>query len=268
MASLWNSKDIRGTMVLLGTGTSVGVPMIGCGCPVCVSEDPRNKRLRTSAILGLPEGNLLIDTSPDLRTQLLRAGIGLVHGVVYTHEHVDHLYGLDDLRLFPFALGKPVPLYCEAKVEERIRMAFDYAFLNRAETHPGATPKLDFVRIGLEPFTALGQTFQPVRLMHGPHFEVLGFRFGDIAYCTDTNALTDQAWSCLEGLEVLVLDALRFQPHPTHFCLEEAVAVAERLRPRQTFLTHVGHDLDFEATNRWLPAGVQLAYDGQVIRLV
>lgn len=267
MTQYWKSIDFRGKMILLGTGTSVGVPMIGCSCEVCSSSDEKNKRLRTSAILGLPEGNLLIDTSPDLRTQLLRAGIGIVHAVLYTHEHVDHLYGLDDLRLFPFALGKPVPLFCEAKVEERIRIAFDYAFFTRPETHPGASPKLDFIRIGLEPFDVLGARVQPVRLLHGPHFEVLGFRFGNVAYCTDTNALTDQAWQSLQGLDVLVLDALRFQPHPTHFSLDEAVAVADRLQPRQTYLTHVGHDLDYEKTNRWLPSHVQLAYDGQVINL-
>ena len=267
MPTVWKSIDFRGKMILLGTGTSVGVPTIGCNCDVCNSPDPRNKRLRTSAVLGLPEGNLLIDTAPDLRTQLLREGIGVVHAVLYTHEHVDHLYGLDELRLFPFILGRPVPLYCEAKVEERIRIAFDYAFSDRPDTHPGASPKLEFFRIGLEPFEVLGMRVQPVRLLHGPHFEVLGFRFGNVAYCTDTNRLTDHAWRHLEGLDVLILDALRPSPHPTHFSVEEAVEVAKRLQPKQTFLTHVGHELDFATTNAWLPSGVQLAYDGQVIPL-
>ncbi len=170
--------DFTGEMILLGTGTSVGVPAIGCGCDVCQSGDPKNNRTRCSVILGLPQGNLLIDTSPDLRAQLLREGIGVLHAVLYTHEHVDHLYGLDDLRLIPFAIGGAVPLYCEPVVEQRIRHAFDYAFATRPQTHAGAVPQLELRTIGLEPFEVLGTKIQPIRLQHGPHFQVLGFRFG------------------------------------------------------------------------------------------
>lgn len=259
--------DFTGEMILLGTGTSVGVPAIGCGCDVCQSVDPKNQRTRCSAILGLPGGNLLIDTSPDLRSQLLREGIGVLHAVVYTHEHVDHLYGLDDLRLIPFAIGGAVPLYCEPIVENRIRHAFDYAFSTRPQTHEGAVPNLELRSIGLEPFDVLGATIQPIRLLHGPHFQVLGFRIGKVAYCTDTNFIPEESWPLLEGLDVLVLDGLRFRPHPTHFCVEEALAVAERIQPKQTYLTHVCHDLDYQATNRSLPDRVQLAYDGQRIPL-
>ena len=134
------TTDITGTMILLGTGTSVGVPALGCRCPVCTGGDPRNQRSRASAILGLPEGNLLIDTSPDLRMQLLREGLGIVHAVAYTHEHTDHLMGFDDLRLFQFYLGHPVPIYCNSTVEERLRAAFAYAFDDGPTTHAGATP--------------------------------------------------------------------------------------------------------------------------------
>ncbi len=261
------SIDISGQLVVLGTGTSVGVPTIGCGCPVCTSSNPRNRRTRCGLALGLPEGNLLVDTPPDLRQQLLREGIGIAHAVLYTHEHADHLFGLDDLRLFPFYLGHPVPLYCEETVEHRIRTSFDYAFIDRQQTHAGAVPQLTFERIDTTPFVLLGQRVIPIRLHHGPRFEVLGFRFGNVAYCTDTNGIPDESWPLLEGLDVLILDALRTKPHVTHFSLDEAVAVAERLRPKETYFTHVSHELDYDQTNKKLPTGMQLAYDGQRISL-
>lgn len=267
MPPRFTGVDVRGQMLLLGTGTSVGVPAIGCGCDVCQGGHPKNQRSRCSVVVGLPEGNLLIDTSPDLRMQLLRERIGLIHAVLYTHEHADHIFGLDDLRLFPFYLGHPVPLYCEAKVEDRIRKSFDYAFLERAPTHAGAAPQLTFHPIGREPFSLLGARIAPIPLIHGPRFTVLGFRIGNIAYCTDTNEIPEESWPLLEGLDVLILDALRLTPHITHFSLEEAIAVAQRVRPKQTYFTHVSHDLDFERTNAQLPPGMALAYDGQRIPL-
>jgi phosphoribosyl 1,2-cyclic phosphate phosphodiesterase len=261
------TTDIRGQMVLLGTGTSVGVPMIGCGCTVCLSENPRNKRTRCSAILGLPGGNLLIDTSPDVREQLLRERIGIVHAVLYTHEHADHVFGLDDLRLMQFYLGGRVPLYCEPAVEDRIRKSFDYAFESNTHAHAGAVPQLAFHRIGLEPFEILGARVVPIRMKHGKRFDVLGFRFGNIAYCTDVNAMPPDSMEKLRGLEVLILDALRPRGHATHFSLEQAVEVARELAPRQTYFTHMSHELEHEATNAALPPGMALAYDGQRIQL-
>ena len=261
------NADISGQMVLLGTGTSVGVPAIGCGCDVCRSPNPKNRRTRTSAILGLPGGNLLIDTAPDLRQQLLREEIGLVHAVLYTHEHADHVFGLDDLRLMQFYLGGPVPLYCEQPVEERIRKSYDYAFTNVAGTHRGAVPQLVFQRITTEPFEVLGTRITPVRLRHGPRFDVLGFRIGDVAYCTDVNAVPAESMPLLRNLDVLVLDALRPRTHTTHFSLTEAVAVARELAPRQTYFTHMSHDLEHEATNAALPPEMALAYDGLRIPL-
>lgn len=254
--------DMRGEMVLLGTGTSVGVPAIGCGCEVCLSQDLRNKRLRCGAVLGLPEGNLLIDTPPDLRTQLLRERIGVVHAVVFTHEHADHIFGLDDVRLMPFYLGHAVPLYCEETVELRIRKSFDYAFSDVRPTHTGAVPQLDFQRITVAPFETLGARIQPIRLKHGPRFEVLGFRVGNVAYCTDTNQIPNESWPLLEGLDVLVIDALRDRPHATHFSLDEAIDVARQVRPRRTIFTHLCHELEHVATNARLPAGIELGYDG------
>lgn len=259
--------SIRGEMVLLGTGTSVGVPAIGCNCAVCHSDNPRDKRTRCSVILGLPGGNLLIDTAPDLRTQLLRENIGLVHAVLYTHEHADHLMGLDDLRLFPFYLGHPVPIYCEEAVENRIRQSFDYAFQDRELTHLGAVPQLVLRRITLEPFDVLGMRITPIRLIHGPRFEVLGFRFGNVAYCTDTSAIPPESMELLRGLDVLVLDALRHRPHITHFSLSEAVTIAQQLSPKRTLFTHVSHELPYAETNAHLPPGMELAYDGQRVSL-
>jgi phosphoribosyl 1,2-cyclic phosphate phosphodiesterase len=261
------TTDITGQLILLGTGTSVGVPSIGCPCEVCASTDPKDKRTRCAALLGLPQGNLLIDTPPDLRQQLLREKVGIVHAVLYTHEHADHLFGLDDLRLFPFYLGHPVPLYCEEQVERRIRQSFDYAFPAEEPTHTGAVPQLAFQRIGLAPFDVLGARITPLRLNHGPRFDVLGFRIGNVAYCTDANGIPPESMALLAGLDVLVIDALRHRPHITHFSLEEAIAIAQQLRPQRTIFTHMCHDLGHAATSAVLPAGMELGYDGQCVPL-
>ncbi len=203
----------------------------------------------------------MIDTTPDMRTQLLREQIGRVHSVLYTHDHVDHLYGLDDLRMFPYYLGHPLPIYCEQRVETRIRRAFDYAFEPGAGNYAGGVPQLQINHITLDPFTLLGQPILPLRLKHG-RFEVLGFRIGNVAYCTDTNEIPPESWPLLSGLDVLILDALRPRPHATHFSLEQAVAVSQKLMPRRTIFTHMSHELDHDAANATLPAGMELAYDG------
>ena len=262
-----STTDIRGRMILMGTGTSVGVPAIGCGCEVCTSENPRNHRTRCSVLVGLPEGNLLIDTPPDLRQQLLREHVGIVHSVVYTHEHADHMFGLDDLRLMQFYLGGPVPLYCEQSVEARIWKSFDYAFNAPKDLHRGGVPQLQFQQISTEPFEVLGERVIPIRLKHGKYFDVLGFRIGNVAYCTDVNAIPPESMRQLQGLDVLILDALRRERHSTHFSLEEAVEVAKLLEAKQTFFTHISHDLEHEATNASLPENMALAYDGLSIPL-
>ena len=218
-------------------------------------------------ILGLPGGNLLIDTSPDLREQLLREQIGIVHAVLYTHEHADHIFGLDDLRLMQFHLGGPVPLYCEAAVEARIRKSYDYAFQAPEKLHPGAVPQLCFRPIGLEPFEVLGARVTPIRMKHGKRFEVLGFRIGNVAYCTDTNSIPPASMEQLRGLDVLLIDALRPTGHATHFSLEEAVEIARELAPQQTYFTHMSHELEQKATDSALSPGMSLAYDGMRIPL-
>ena len=214
-------------------------------------------------LLDLPAGRLLIDTSPELRLQLLRERVGFVHAIAFTPAHADHLFGLDDARLFPKAIGGPVPIYCEARVEESIRTIFSYAFHETAARIPqGGVPQIEFVRIepGRE-FRVLGQSVMPIRLHHG-RFDVLGFRVGGLAYCTDVKSIPDESWPLLEGLDVLVLDALRYEPHPTHFTLDEALAAIERLRPQVAYLTHLSHVFDHGAAEAGLPRGVHLAYDG------
>ena len=259
--------DISGKLILLGTGTSVGVPALGCGCSVCTGGKAKNNRTRASAILGLPEGNLLIDTSPDLRTQLLREGIGSVDSVIYTHEHTDHVMGFDDLRLFQFYLDHPVPIYCAKAVEDRLRKAFDYAFDERPATHRGAAPSVDIHRVETESVEILGAKVTPIPLKHGPRFNVLGFRVGDVAYCTDTSEIPPESWPLLQGLDTLVLDGLRYEPHVTHFSIGQAVDVAQRLGAKRTYFTHCACRMDYDQVNADLPDGIELSYDGLQIEL-
>lgn len=254
-------------LILLGTGTSHGVPMIGCDCPTCTSSDPRNQRTRCGALLRTARGNLLIDTPPELRLQLLREGITNVHAVLFTHSHADHLFGLDDLRIFPHYLGHPLPIYCEEAVEWQIRTSFAYAFEPVAMQYPaGAVPQLEFHRIGDEPFEVLGETIVPVRLLHG-RFDVLGFRFGNVAYCTDVKEIPPASAERLQNLDVLILDALRDKPHPTHMSVSESLEAVARLRPKKTYFTHISHNLEHAATNARLPEGIELAYDGLVVEV-
>jgi phosphoribosyl 1,2-cyclic phosphate phosphodiesterase len=267
MPTLQINRNLQNQLIFLGTGTSHGVPVIGCGCVTCRDRNPKNQRGRCSVVLGLPEGNLLIDTPPDLRMQLLREQIGLIHTVIYTHEHADHLFGLDDLRIFANYLGHDLPVYCNEIVEERIRKAYDYAFDDATRHYQaGGLPKLVLQRIGTEPSEILGTRITPIPLQHG-RYASLGFRFGDVAYCTDTNGIPETSRALLQGLDVLILDCLRHRPHPTHFSLEEAVETARQLQPGRTLFTHICHDLEHEATNAVLPPGMELAYDGLVVPL-
>ena len=261
------TTDITGKLILLGTGTSVGVPAIGCRCEVCQSDDPKNKRTRASAILGLPEGNLLIDTSPDLRSQLLREKIGIVHSVIYTHEHSDHIVGFDDLRLFQFYLGHSVPIYCRPKVEARLKSAFDYAFDDAPKTHKGAAPAVKLMDIPETGFKILGADIQPIPLKHGPKFDVLGFRIGNVAYCTDVSEIPESSWHLLQGLDTLVLDALRVDPHITHLSIAQAVEIAQQLEVKQTYFTHCACSVDYRKVNPDLPDGIEVGYDGLQIDL-
>ena len=253
-------------LIFLGTGTSSGVPLLGCDCSVCMSNDPRNHRTRPSVLLEFPAGNLLIDTTPEMRLQLLRERISRVHAIAYTHHHADHLFGLDDARVFPKWIGGPVPVFCEDDTQEYIRRVFSYAFREESRHWPaGFVPKIEFQRVEpYKPFETLGQTLFPVRLHHG-RFNVLGYRVGGLAYCTDVNRVPEETFDALGGLDVLILDALRFDPHPTHLHLDEALRVVERLAPKRAFFTHCSHEFDFDRVEAMLPPHVRLAYDGLAV---
>ena len=178
------------------------------------------------------------------------------------------MIGFDDLRLFQFYLGHGVPVYCNEKVESRLRKAFDYAFSEEAATHPGAAPAVDLHRLDHEPVTILGESIQPIPLKHGPRFDVLGFRIGNVAYCTDVSEIPETSWKYLEGLDTLVLDALRPEPHITHLSIDESIEIAQKLGVRQTYFTHCSCQVDYETVSAYLPSGIALGYDGLRIDLV
>ncbi len=247
----------------MGTGTSVGVPVVGCDCAVCTSDDERNQRTRSGVLVRAPQGEFVIDTGPELRLQLLRSRASLVHAAIFTHSHADHVAGLDDLRIFGFRLESDIPLYCEENVEEAIRRMFSYAFLDRDRlAHRFAAPRFAFRRIVPgESFELLGLSVLPVRLVHG-RLPILGFRIGDVAFCTDVSSIPAESRELLQNLDTLILGALRYKPHPTHLHVEAAVRVARQLAARRTFLTHMAHDLDFQSLSRELPDGIEPAWDG------
>ncbi len=256
------------TITVLGSGTSHGVPMIGCDCPVCTSSDPRDKRARPSITIRRGQTVLLVDTAPELRLQCLACNVTRVTAVLYTHYHVDHLAGLDDLRRFNWLQGGPIACYGQPATLDRLRSMFPYVFAPE-DDYPSAVPQLDLHAIEPNAMTGFeidGVSITPIPLLHG-RLAVLGFRVGDFAYCTDVSEIPRDSWRLLEGLDVLILDALRKRPHPTHLNLDQAVAHAGRIGAKQTFFTHIAHELGHEATNRELPSGMALAYDGQVIEV-
>jgi len=247
-------------ITFLGTGTSVGVPRIGCRCPVCRSDDPRNKRLRCSILIENQGCFILVDTTPDLRAQALRYQIDRVDAVLFTHGHADHLHGLDDVRCYCFDMDHPLPCYADQLTLERLERVFDYAF--DAENQ-SAIPQLSLHRLDGR-FAVCGLTVEPVIVYHG-RLPVLAFRLGDFAYVTDCSAIPEASLDQLRSLDTLVLDALRHREHPTHFNVDQALAAVAALKPRRALLTHISHDLDHQTTSDALPPHVDLAYDGLVL---
>ncbi|MHB8655420.1 MAG: MBL fold metallo-hydrolase [Terriglobia bacterium] len=245
-------------LTFLGTGTSTGVPLPACHCRVCSSVDPRDKRTRPSVMLEFDGRVVVIDTTPDFRGQVLREKLERLDAVVFTHAHVDHVMGLDDVRSFCFRQGGAIPIYADAHTMENIRRIFTYIF--EAKYPAGGIPKLDPHLIE-GPFDLWGKRMTPLSVLHG-QLPVLGFRFGQAAYITDFSAIPDATLPLLEGLDVLILDALRHKPHPTHSSVEQSLALIERFKPRRAYFTHIAHELGHEETNATLPPGVQLAYDG------
>lgn len=252
-------------ITFLGTGTSHGVPMIGCDCPTCRSDDPRDKRLRTSIHVEMDDGtSILVDAGPDLRQQALRHGIRRVDAIIFTHGHADHIFGLDETRRFTGMSKGPMPCYGDEQTLADIRKTFAYVF-DPATPGGGGLPDLELrlvegsIRVGRH-------NVAPVPVMHGER-PILGLRFGAFAYLTDCSRIPDASWPLLHNLEVLVIDALRERTHPTHFSLAEAVEAARRIAAPQTYFTHMCHDLPHADTNAGLPAGMELAYDGLELTL-
>jgi phosphoribosyl 1,2-cyclic phosphate phosphodiesterase len=249
-------------VTFLGTGTSHGVPMIGCGCATCRSTDPRDRRLRPSIYVDADGARLLVDAGPDLREQALRHAIAGVDAILFTHGHADHILGMDDVRAFNAKLGGPMPCYGDAATLDDIRRTFWYVFAP-GTPKGGGLPRLELFAIAGD-FCLGRAVIEPIPLWHGKR-AILGFRIGAFAYLTDCSAIPDASWPRLAGLDVLVLDALRDRPHPTHFTLDQAIAAARRVGARRTLFTHMCHDLPHQATSERLPDGMTLAYDGMVV---
>ena len=253
-------------LTFLGTGTSFGVPQIGCRCPTCTSSDPRDRRTRTAALLETRGKRLLIDTPPELRLQLVAAGADRVDAVLYTHAHADHVHGIDDLRAISVRQGAVLPVYGPAATMAELAARFPYIFDPAILAHPG-TSKPELATHVLEPgrtVVVAGVPVLPLALPHGTH-GVFGYRVGQVAYLTDVKAIPDAVAAQLAGLDVLVLNALLPQPHPLHLSIPEAVAAAQRIGARRTFFTHLTHDATHAQLAARLPAGVAPAYDGLVI---
>jgi phosphoribosyl 1,2-cyclic phosphate phosphodiesterase len=249
----------------LGTGTSTGIPVIGCDCEVCHSDDPRDTRLRTSALIRVDDVILLIDTSPDFRYQMLRSGTRHIDAVLYTHMHADHTAGIDDMRRFNALQQEWIPAFAPENAARDLHQRYGYVF---ADTFPhfGMKPDLDLKVIdGTSPFTVRGIEIQPIPLNHGT-LPILGYRVGSVAYLTDVKTIPESSMALLEDLDVLVLTALRRFNHPAHMTLDEALATVEELRPKQALFTHIAHEMGRHAEiEPMLPDGVELAHDGLTV---
>ncbi len=249
---------MKAVLTVMGSGTSMGVPTIGCTCSVCTSSDPRDRRTRPSVLIEYDGHVILIDTTPDFREQALREGVRRLDAVLYTHAHADHILGLDDLRPLSFHREGRIPLYASDEVARVVRGMFRYIFDDEYKYGTMAQVEMHIVNGPVELF---GARFLPIKLLHG-EAEIFGYRFGSAAYLTDFSTIPEQSIPQLQDLDVLFLDALRHKPHPTHSTVENSVRIAQRLRPRRAFFTHICHDLPHEQTNASLPPHVRLAHDG------
>ena len=264
------SNDNPIKLTFLGTGTSQGVPVIGCECEVCQSADERDKRLRTSAMIESEDCRIVIDAGPDFRQQMLRTRVRRIDAILLTHEHKDHTGGLDDVRAFNFVdypkAIYPVDIYATHRTAECIRKDFDYAF---AQNKYRGVPEMRLHEFEpCEPFRVKELEIIPIRGKHSERFDVTGYRIGRLAYMTDFKELVAGEEEKLQGVDTLVVNALRFEPHYSHFNVEEAVALARKIAPRRTYLTHMSHDIGLYAqTNPQLPEGIELAYDGLQIEI-
>lgn len=252
-------------ITFLGTGTSQGVPLIGCDCAVCQSPDEKDRRLRVSVLIEFPDLTLVIDSGPDFRYQMLRAGVKKLDALVFTHGHKDHTAGMDDIRAFNFFQNKPMDIYASMETQEIIKREFSYIFLNK--DYPGI-PRINLHNISNAPFIIKGHSIMPVRVLH-LGLEVFGFRIGDFSYITDANFIDDEEKRKLKGVKVAVFNALREEPHPSHFNLREATALAKEIGAEKTFFTHLSHQMGLhQKVEAELPSTIRLAYDGLSITIV
>jgi phosphoribosyl 1,2-cyclic phosphate phosphodiesterase len=252
---------------VLGSGTSSGVPAIGCDCAVCTSTDPKDQRTRPSIYIDTPDAKILVDTSSDLRAQALANKISRVDAILFTHSHADHVMGLDDVRRYNQMQKSAIPCYGDSQTLASLREMFSYVF-NPPKQIGGGIPQLVLHEI-TGPFAVGGVTITPVPVWHGK-LPVLGFRIGSFAYLTDCSGIPDESWTLLtadDGVKTVIIDALRHRPHPTHFSVSEATDVVQRLGVERAYFTHIAHDLGHAATNAQLPRGVELAYDGLVLTI-
>lgn len=245
-------------ITFLGTGTSTGVPTLTCHCKVCRSSDSRDKRTRPSLLLEHNGQAIVIDTTPDFRTQALREGLERLDAILFTHSHADHILGLDDVRVYCFRQQRAIPIYADARCMTSIQHTFKYIF--DGDYPYGGLAKLDPHLID-GPFDLGSLRIIPVPVLHGKT-PILGFRFGQTAYLTDVSAIPESSLASLDGLEILILDSLRHKPHPTHLSIEQALGLVDRLKPRRSYFTHIAHELGHEETNALLPPHVRLAFDG------
>ena len=249
-------------ITFLGTGTSQGVPVIACDCLTCQSQDKRDKRLRTSILVETEDQNIVIDAGPDFRQQMLRAGVKTLKSILLTHEHKDHIGGMDDVRAFNYISKKPIDIYSDEKVQDAIKRTYPYVF---AENKYPGVPQMNLITIGDEPFLAGSVKIVPVRVYHY-RLPVYGFRFGDFAYITDANYISADNRNKLIGVKYLVVNALRKEKHISHFNLREALQLIDEISPRKGFITHISHQMGLHSeVSKELPASVSLAYDGLVM---
>lgn len=251
-------------ITFLGTGTSQGVPMIGCQCPVCTSEDLKDKRLRTSILLEQEGKKIVFDAGPDFRQQMLKADVRHLDAVVFTHEHKDHIAGLDDVRAYNYLSGKPMNVFATTRVQEALKREFFYVF--SGAQYPGI-PKIHLHTIGMAAFEIDGIRLEPIEVMH-MNLPVLGFRIKDFTYITDANFITEREKEKIKNSKVLVINALRREKHVSHYTLTEALEVIAELNPEQAYIIHLSHQMGkHEEVNRELPSNVRCAYDGLQIEL-
>lgn len=249
-------------VVFLGTGTSTGVPVIGCKCDICRSHDPRDQRLRSSIYIDIHDKKIVIDTGPDFRIQMLSNKLTDVDAVVFTHNHKDHTAGLDDIRPINFLQRKKVDVFAEEYVQKTLKMEFPYIF--QEQDYPGV-PQINLYTIDENPFQIDDLVLTPIRVIHRK-LPVLGFRINDFTYITDANFIADEELEKVKGTKVLVINALRNEPHYSHFSLGEALAIIEKIQPEKAYLTHIGHNMGlYEDVQKSLPENVFLAYDGLMI---